>query len=63
MGDMIRPRALMRSQPTMDVEAAIRDDKLDFGIFGGKDRLRDGLAERMIEEIRQEMRQLGEMEQ
>ena len=47
----------------MDVEAAIRDDKLDFGIFGGKDRLRDGLAERMIEEIRQEMRQLGEMEQ
>lgn len=45
-------------QPTMDVEAAIRDDKLDFGVFGPEDRLWGKMAERVIGGVREEMSKL-----
>jgi hypothetical protein len=52
-------RALMQFlrilQPTIDVEAAVRDGKLDFGLFAPSTRL-DGVdAERAIEGVREEM--------
>lgn len=47
-------------QPTLDVEAAIRHDRLDFGVFGLEGRL-GGLAEKVIEGVRQEMSRLTEV--
>ncbi|KAJ6134333.1 AMP-dependent synthetase/ligase [Penicillium sp. IBT 18751x] len=41
--------------PTIDVEAAIRDGRLDFGIFASEARLDYATAEQMIEKVRQEM--------
>jgi hypothetical protein len=48
------------TQPTLDVEAAIRNDRLDFGVFGLQSRLQGMLAERVIEGVRQEMSELAE---
>lgn len=45
-------------QPTFDVEAAIREDKLDFGVFGLADRLRGRLAEKVIGEVQEAMTEL-----
>lgn len=47
-------------QPTIDVEAAIRDARLDFGIFAPEARLDHPTAEQMIEKVRQEMTVLVE---
>lgn len=47
-------------QPTIDVEAAIRDGRLDFGIFAPDARLDQPTAEQMIEKMRQEMTALVE---
>lgn len=49
-------------QPTIDVEAAIRDDRLDFGLFAPKARLELELAEKMIEGVQQAMGALVESE-
>ncbi|KAJ5310521.1 uncharacterized protein N7443_002982 [Penicillium atrosanguineum] len=46
--------------PTIDVEAAIRDARLDFGIFAPEARLDHSTAEQMIEKVRQEMGALVE---
>jgi hypothetical protein len=48
-------------QPTLDVEAAIRDARLDFGIFAPEARLDRPTAEQMIEKVRQEMTALVEI--
>lgn len=42
-------------QPTIDVEAAIRDDRLDFGIFAPEGRLDHHTAEQTTEGIQREM--------
>jgi hypothetical protein len=42
-------------QPTLDVEAAVRDGRLDFGLFGPDSRLGSTTADRIIEEVRQEI--------
>lgn len=47
-------------QPTMDVEAAIRNDRLDLGVFGLRSRLGGKLAESVIDGICQEMSRLTE---
>lgn len=49
---------LTRCKPTLDVEAAIREDKLDFGVFGLADRLRGRLAEKVIGEVQEAMMEL-----
>ncbi|KAJ6015024.1 hypothetical protein N7540_009615 [Penicillium herquei] len=41
--------------PTIDVEAAIRDDRLDFGLFAPNNRLDRDTASQMISRIQQEM--------
>ncbi|KAJ5733387.1 hypothetical protein N7493_002173 [Penicillium malachiteum] len=41
--------------PTIDVEAAIRDDRLDFGLFASNNRLDRDTASQMIARIQQEM--------
>ena len=46
-------------QPTLDVEAAVRDGRLDFGLFGPGSRLDSATADRIIEEIRQQMSALA----
>ncbi|KAJ5591736.1 uncharacterized protein N7459_002105 [Penicillium hispanicum] len=40
--------------PTIDVEAAIRNDRLDFGLFGSDDRLGRPTAEKIVEELQQQ---------
>lgn len=47
-------------QPTIDVEAAIRDDRLDFGLFGPESRLNGHTAEQMFDIMQQEMNALVE---
>lgn len=42
-------------QPTIDVEAAIRDDRLDFGLFAPDTRLDRPTAEKVMETMRHEM--------
>ncbi|KAJ5815263.1 AMP-dependent synthetase/ligase [Penicillium riverlandense] len=42
-------------RPTLDVEAAVRDGRLDFGLFGPDSRLDSTTADRIIEEVRQEI--------
>ncbi|KAJ5770743.1 uncharacterized protein N7511_002794 [Penicillium nucicola] len=42
-------------QPTIDVEAAIRDGRLDFGLFAPESRLSSDCAECMIDAMRREM--------
>lgn len=42
-------------QPTIDVEAAIRSDRLDFGLFASESRLDRDTAEIMIDAMRREM--------
>ncbi|KAJ5151010.1 Nonribosomal peptide synthase sidC [Penicillium canariense] len=42
-------------RPTIDVEAAIREGRLDFGLFAPDTRLDRPTAEKVIEAIRQEM--------
>lgn len=42
-------------QPTLDVEAAVRDGRLDFGLFGPDSRLDSATADRIIAEVRQEI--------
>ncbi|KAJ5102908.1 hypothetical protein N7532_003437 [Penicillium argentinense] len=57
-------RALMQflhvQQPTIDVEAAVREGHLDFGLFAPNARLGRHDAERAIERMRQEMVSLTE---
>lgn len=57
-------RALMQflrvQQPTIDVEAAVRDGHLDFGLFAPNARLDRHDAETVIEGMRQEMVSLSE---
>ncbi|KAJ5084270.1 AMP-dependent synthetase/ligase [Penicillium alfredii] len=47
-------------QPTIDVEAAIREGRLDFGLFAPDSRLDRKTAERVMEDMRQEMSVLAE---
>jgi hypothetical protein len=42
-------------QPTIDVEAAVREDRLDFGLFAPDTRLDRPIAEKMMEAMRHEM--------
>ncbi|KAJ5946268.1 hypothetical protein N7454_003107 [Penicillium verhagenii] len=49
--------------PTMDVEAAIREDRLDFGVFAPDARLGHDLAIQMIERMQQDMNTLVEYSQ
>lgn len=42
-------------QPTIDVEAAIREDRLDFGLFAPETRLDRPTAEKVMEMMRHEM--------
>lgn len=42
-------------QPTIDVEAAIRNDRLDLGLFAPESRLDQDTAETMIDAMRREM--------
>ncbi|KAJ5605924.1 AMP-dependent synthetase/ligase [Penicillium lagena] len=42
-------------RPTLDVEAAVRDGRLDFGLFGPDSRLDRATAERIIEDVQQEI--------
>ncbi|KAJ5777126.1 hypothetical protein N7520_000372 [Penicillium odoratum] len=46
--------------PTIDVEAAIRDDRLDFGLFAPEARLDHDTAIQMIEKMQQGMNTLTE---
>ncbi|KAJ6172405.1 hypothetical protein N7470_001472 [Penicillium chermesinum] len=41
--------------PTIDIEAAVRKDRLDFGLFAPRGRLESATAERVIEGMCQEM--------
>ncbi len=43
------------SQPSIDVEAAIRNNAVDVGIFGPKSLLSEADAGRMAESLREEM--------
>ncbi|KAJ5918982.1 hypothetical protein N7466_009925 [Penicillium verhagenii] len=49
--------------PTMDVEAAIREDRLDFGVFAPDARLGHDVAIQMIERMQQDMNALVEYSQ
>lgn len=49
---------VLAQQPTLDVEAAIRDSQLDFGLFGPESRLNGHLAEQMFAMMQQEMKRL-----
>lgn len=51
-------RFLHAQQPTLDVEAAIRDGRLDFGLFGPESRLNGHLAEQMFDIMQREMNRL-----
>jgi hypothetical protein len=42
-------------QPTIDVEAAIRNGRLDFGLFAPESRLDQETAETVIDAMRREM--------
>lgn len=42
-------------QPTIDVEAAIRDDRLDFGLFAPEPRLGAASANKIIDAMQQAM--------
>jgi hypothetical protein len=42
-------------QPTIDVEVAIREDRLDFGLFAPDTRLDRPIAEKVMETMRDEM--------
>lgn len=55
LGGTIKANGAYHMQPTLDVEAAIRNDRLDFGVFGSKDRVGDSLGEEVIEQLRREM--------
>ncbi|KAJ5660247.1 hypothetical protein N7507_006698 [Penicillium longicatenatum] len=46
--------------PTIDVEAAIREDQLDFGLFAPDSRLDHTTANQMIEKMQQDMNALVE---
>ncbi|KAJ5527964.1 hypothetical protein N7513_012123 [Penicillium frequentans] len=46
--------------PTIDVEAAIREDRLDFGLFASDSRLGHDTAIHMIERMQQDMKALAE---
>lgn len=54
-----KQRTLMQNlrfeQPTIDVEAAIREDRLDFGVFAPDTRLDRPTAEKVMETMRYEM--------
>lgn len=45
-------------QPTIDIEAAIRDDRLDFGVFAPDARLDRHRASKLIERMKHEMTSL-----
>ena len=47
--------ANISSQPTIDVEAAVREGRLDFGLFAPESRLDGGTAETVIDAMRREM--------
>jgi hypothetical protein len=47
--------ANISSQPTIDVEAAVREGRLDFGLFAPESRLDGGSAETVIDAMRREM--------
>lgn len=49
-------------QPTIDVEAALRHGRLDFGLFAPETRLDSSTAEAIIEGMRQAMEAWGESE-
>jgi hypothetical protein len=57
-----KQRTLMQNlrfeQPTIDVEAAIREDRLDFGVFAPDTRLDRPTAEKVMETMRYEMEEL-----
>lgn len=55
LGGTIKANEAYPMQPILDVEAAIRNDRLDFGVFGPKDRVGDSLGEGVIEDLRREM--------
>lgn len=46
---------LLFKQPTIDVEAAVREDRLDFGLFAPDTRLDRSTAEKVMEAMRNEM--------
>ncbi|KAJ6103233.1 hypothetical protein N7486_005660 [Penicillium sp. IBT 16267x] len=46
--------------PTIDVEAAIREDRLDFGLFAPDSRLDHDTAIQMVENMQQDMNALAE---
>lgn len=46
-------------QPTLDIEAAVRNDGLDLGVFGHRHRLH-GRAERVVQDVQLEMSKLFE---
>jgi hypothetical protein len=43
------------NQPTIDVEAAVREGQLDFGLFAPVSRLNGDTAETVIDAMRREM--------
>ena len=55
LGGTIKANEAYPMQPILDVEAAIRNDRLDFGVFGPKDRVGDSLGEGVTEDLRREM--------
>ena len=48
------------SQPSIDVEAAIRNGTLDVGIFGPKGLLSETIAGNMFEKLREEIMDIAE---
>lgn len=57
---MVPPANLHSAQPTIDVEAAVREDRLDFGLFAPHGRLSSSTAKKVIEGMCQEMNLLAE---
>jgi hypothetical protein len=54
-GDRSLCKCLHFQQPTIDVEAAIRNGRLDFGLFAPESRLDRDTAETVIGAMRREM--------
>lgn len=50
-------------QPTLDVEAAVRNDLLDVGLFGPSACLSHETAEKIMEKLQQQLTTLVESEE